>query len=60
MAYKDFKDLARTTTSDKTLHDKTFNIAKSPKYDGYQRDPASIVYVLVKKTSETGIKHDNM
>ena len=49
MAYKDFKDLAKTTAPDKTLHDKTFNIAKSPKYDGYQRHLASIVYVLIKK-----------
>ena len=28
MTYGDFKDLARRTTSDKTLHDKVFNIAK--------------------------------
>ena len=31
------KDLARRTASDKTLKDKAFNIAKNPKYDGYQR-----------------------
>ena len=31
------KDLARITASDKTLRDKAFNIAKNPKYDGYQR-----------------------
>ena len=31
------KDLARRTASDKTLRDKAFNIAKNPKYDGYQR-----------------------
>ena len=35
MAYGDFKDLARRITSDKILRDKVFNIAKSPKYDGY-------------------------
>ena len=28
MANGDFKDLARRTASDKTLHDKAFNIAK--------------------------------
>ena len=37
MAYGDFKDLARKTASDKVLRDKTFNIAKNSKYDGYQR-----------------------
>ena len=31
------KDLARRTASDKTLRDKAFNIAKNPKYNGYQR-----------------------
>ena len=35
MAYGDFKDLTRKTASDKILHDKTFNIAKNPKYDEY-------------------------
>ena len=43
MAYGDFKDLARRTTSDKALRDKAFNIAEDPKYDGYQRGLASIV-----------------
>ena len=42
MAYGDFKDLARRTTSDKILRDKAFNIAKNPKYDGYQRGFASM------------------
>ena len=37
MAYGDFKDLKRTTASDRILRDKAFNIAKKPKYDGYQR-----------------------
>ena len=44
MAYGDFKDLNRRTTSDKILRDKAFNIAKNPKYDGYQSGLASIVY----------------
>ena len=37
MAYEDFKDLARRRASDKVLRDKAFNLARSPKYDGYQR-----------------------
>ena len=36
MAYGDFKDIKRRTASDKILREKTFNIAKNPKYDGYQ------------------------
>ena len=46
MAYGDFKDLTRRTASDKILRDKAFNIAKNPKYDGYQRGLASVVYKL--------------
>ena len=44
MAYEDFKDLARKTAADKVLRYKSFNIAKYPKYDGYQRGLASMVY----------------
>ena len=44
MAYGDFKDLKRRTASDKVLRDKAFNIAKNPKYDGYQRGLASMLY----------------
>ena len=36
MSYGDFKDLTRTTASDKILRDKAFNIAKNPKFDRYQ------------------------
>ena len=46
MTYRDFKDVARRTTSDKILDDKAFNIAKNPKYDGYQRGLASMVHEL--------------
>ena len=46
MAYGDFKDLARRTTSDKVLRDKAFDITKNPKYDGYQRRLASTVYKI--------------
>ena len=35
MAYRDFKDLARRTGSDKILGDKAYNITKNSKYDGY-------------------------
>ena len=49
MAYRDFKDLNRRTATDKVLRDKAFNIAKDPKYDGYERGLASIVYKLFNK-----------
>ena len=49
MAYGDFKDLARRTASDKVLRDKAFNIAKNPKYDGYKRRLASMVYKFFDK-----------
>ena len=43
MAYGNFKDLKRRTFFDKVLRDKAFNIAKKPKYDGYQKGLASMV-----------------
>ena len=44
MVYGDYKYLNRKTTADEVLHDKAFNIAKNPKYDGYQLGLASMVY----------------
>ena len=52
MAYGDFKYLTRRTASDKVLRDKVFSIAKSPKYDGYQRGLASMVYKVFDKNSK--------
>ena len=51
MAYGDFKDIARRTTSDKVLKDKAFNFAKNSKYDGYQRGLASMLYKFFDKKS---------
>ena len=61
MAYGDFKDLARRTAPDKILWDKAFNIAKNPKYDGYQRRLASMVYKFFdKKSGGSGVNtHSN-
>ena len=50
-SYGDFKDLARRTASDKVLRDKAFNIARNPKYDGYQRGLTSMVYKFFDKKS---------
>ena len=56
MAYGDFKDLKRRTFSDKVLRDKAFNIAKNPKYNGYQRGLDSMVYKYFdKKSKDSGV-----
>ena len=61
MAYEDFKDLAKRAASDKILRDKTFGIAKNPKYDGYQKGLASVVYKFFdKKTSGSGFTNEIM
>ena len=54
MAYGDFKDLAIRIASDNFLKDKAFNIAKNPKYDGYQSGIASMVYKFFDKKTSGG------
>ena len=58
MAYGDFKDFkAKRTAADKVLRNKSFNIAKDPKYDGYQRGSAFMVYKFFdKKNTGSGAK----
>ena len=59
MAYEKSKDLAKRTQSDKVLRDKAFKIASDPKYDGYQRGLASMVYKFFdKKSSGSGIANE--
>ena len=48
-AYSDSKDLTKRTVADKILKNKAFDIAKDPKYDGYQRGLASMVYKFLKE-----------
>ena len=50
-AYADHKDLINRTKSDKVLRDKACDIASNPKYDGYQRGLASMVYKFFDKKS---------
>ena len=60
MAYGDFKDLKRRTQSDKVLKDKALKIASNPKYDGYQRRLASMVYKFFdKKEKEVVLRKIN-
>ena len=59
MAYGHFKDLERRTQSDKVLRDKGFKVASNPKYDGYQRGLASMVYKFFdKKSKGSGISNE--
>ena len=66
-AYSDSKDLTKRTVADKTLKIKTFDIAKDPKYDGYQRRLASMVHKFFDskvassdiKSVGSGAKHVN-
>ena len=52
MACGKTKDIVRRTQSDKVLRDKAFKISSDPKYDGYQRRLASLVYKFFDKKSE--------
>ena len=57
-AYSDSKDLTKRTIADKILRNRAYNIAKDPKYDGYQKGLASMVYKFFdKKSKGSGAKH---
>ena len=59
MAYGDFKDLKRRKQSAKDLKENAFKITSNPKYDGYQRGLASVVYKFFdKKSKGTGIRNE--
>ena len=60
MAYDKSKDLVKRTQSDKVLRDKAFKIPSDPKYDGYQRGLASMVYKFFdKKSKGSGIINES-
>ena len=53
--------MPRRRTVDKVLRDKTFNIAKNPKYDRYQKGLASMVYRFFGKNAVVGaVKHETI
>ena len=59
MAYGKTKDLVKRTQLHKVLRDKAFKIASDPKYDGYQRGLASMIYKLFDKRSKgSGIANE--
>ena len=56
-AYAYHKNLINRTEADKVLRDKAYDIASNPKYDGYQRGLASMVYKFFdKKSTGSGFK----
>ena len=56
-AYPDHKDLINRAEADKVLRDKAYDIASNPKYDGYQKGLASMVYKFFdKKSTGSGVK----
>ena len=56
-AYSDKKDLTKRTIADKNLKNRAFDTPKDPKYDGYQRRLASMVYKCFdSKVSGSGAK----
>ena len=50
--YGKYKDLTKRTASDRVLRDKAFEIESNPKYDGYERGLASMVYKFFDKKSK--------
>ena len=59
MAYDKFKDLEKRTQSDKVLKNKALKIASNPKYNGYERGLASMVYKFFdKKSNGSGLKEN--
>ena len=57
MTYGIFTDLPRRRIADKVLRNKSYNFAKNPKYDGYQRGIASWVFKCFEKESfGSGVK----
>ena len=65
MAYGKSKGLVKRTQLDKVLRNKAFKFASDPKYDGYQKGLASIVYKFfdrkspsLNKSSGSGIANE--
>ena len=59
MVYGKPKDLVERTQSYKVLKNKPFKIVSGPKYDGYQKGLASMVYKFFdKKSKGSGIVNE--
>ena len=61
MAYNKYKDLAGRTQSDIVLKNKAVKIASDPKYNGYERGLAIMVYKFFdKKSKRSGLKNKQL
>ena len=61
VSYSDSKYITKGTVADKILRNRALTIAKDPKYDGYQRGLASMVYKFFdKKSAGSDAKHVNI
>ena len=59
MAYNKYKDLEKRTQSDIVLKNKAFKIAINPRYNGYERGLASMVFNFFdKKSKGSGLKEN--
>ena len=59
MAYNKFKNLEKRTQSDIVLKNKALKIASNPKYNGYERGLASMIYRFFdKKSKGSGLKEN--
>ena len=47
-------EILKIQQEDNVLRNKTFNIAKNPKYDRYQKGLASMIYKFFNKKSASG------
>ena len=54
LAYGCFTDSPKRTAADKILHDKAFNVAKNPKFDGYRGGLVSMVDTFFDKKASGG------
>ena len=54
VAYGKSKDLGKKTQSDKVFKVKAFKISSNPKFDGYQRGLAKVIYKFFDKKSSGG------
>ena len=60
-AYADHKDLINRTEAHKVLKDKPYDIASNPKYDGYQKGLASMLYKFFdKKSTGSGLARNSL
>ena len=55
-AYAKYKDVENRLISDQKLRNSAYDIASNPKYDGYQRSLASMVYKFFDSGKGKGIK----